>query len=88
MQQHLDSRLHKMIVMAFIWTCLSSDNTTLNPTHKRTDQTLSDFQTGIGAAAHTTLGIEQLISHARSALLDVIAFLHGSYGAVIVTSCP
>ena len=31
------------------------DNITLNPSTKRTDQILSNLQTGIGAAAHPTL---------------------------------
>ena len=34
---------------------------------------LSDFQTGIGAAAHSTLDTEQHISHATTALFDIIA---------------
>ena len=33
----------------------------MNHANKMTGQSLSDFQTGIGAAAHATLDIEQLI---------------------------
>ena len=39
----------------------------------RTDQTLSDFQTGISAASPAILDTEQLISHTRTALVDTIA---------------
>ena len=39
------------------------DNITLNPANRKADQSLSEFQTGIGAAAHATLDMEQLISH-------------------------
>ena len=47
------------------------------------DQCPSDFQTGIGAAAHTTLDMELLISHSRMALLDTITSLHDSDGGMI-----
>ena len=33
---------------------LPPDNITLNPANKKIDQSLSDFQTGIGAAIHVT----------------------------------
>ena len=39
------------------------DNITLNSANRKADQSLSDFQTGVGAAAHATLDTEQLISH-------------------------
>ena len=55
---------------------LPPDNITLNLASKKTDQSLSDFQTDIGAAAHTTL--EQLISHTRGTLVDIIASLQDS----------
>ena len=42
---------------------LPSDNITLNPSNKRIDQSPSDFQTGIGAAANATLDAEQLFSY-------------------------
>ena len=32
----------------------------MNPVNKKTDKSLSDFQAGIGAAAHTTLDTEKL----------------------------
>ena len=39
------------------------DNITLNSANRKADQSLSDFQTGVGAAAHATFDMEQLISH-------------------------
>ena len=47
---------------------------------------LSDFQTGIGAAAHAPLDRKGLISHTRTALADTIASLQGSDGEVITAS--
>ena len=41
------------------------------------DQSLSDFQTGIGVPAQATLDTEQLIFHTRTALVDTIASLQG-----------
>ena len=46
----------------------------------------SEFQTGIGAAAHATLDMEQLISHLRVALVDTISSLPDSEGGVIPVS--
>ena len=53
-------------------------NITLNPANKKTDQSLFDFQTGIGIAAHAILNTEQLISHTRTALVDTTVSLHDS----------
>ena len=39
---------------------------------------LSDLQTGVGAAAHATLDTEQLISHLRVALVDTLYSLPDS----------
>ena len=47
----------------------------LNPSNKRTDQSLSDFQTAFGAAAYVTLDTEKLVSHTRAALVDTVASL-------------
>ena len=47
----------------------------LNPANKKTDQSLSDFQTGTGVAAHATVDIKHVISCMRTALVDTIAFL-------------
>ena len=41
----------------------------LNPANKRTDQSLSDFRTGNGAATHATLDIGQLILIPQLSLL-------------------
>ena len=45
------------------------DNIILTPANKRAVQNISEFQTGIGPAAHATLNMEQLISHLRVSLL-------------------
>ena len=47
---------------------------------------LSQFQMGIGAAAHATLDMEQLISCIRVALVDTISSLPDSEGGVIPVS--
>ena len=59
------------------------ENITLNPAYKKADQSLSDFQTGIGVVAHATLDMEQFIPHTRTALVDTIASLQDSLGGVI-----
>ena len=64
----------------------SPDNITLTPANMKADQSLSEFQTGIGAAAHATLNIEQFISHLRVALVDTISSLPNSEGGVIPVS--
>ena len=62
---------------------LPPDIITLNPANKRMNWSLSDFQTGIGAAVHATLDIEYLMSHTRTILVDTIASLKDSDGSVI-----
>ena len=59
------------------------DNMTLNNMTKKTNLRLSDFQTGVGAAAHATLDTEQLISHTRATFVDTIGYLYGSDLGVI-----
>ena len=59
------------------------DNIILNSANRKTDQSLSDFQTGVGAAAHTTLDMEHLISHLQVALVDTFSSLPEAEGAVI-----
>ena len=63
-------------------TFLSPDNITLNPINKKNDQSLADFQTGIGAAVHTTLDMELLMSCTRSVLVDTIVSQQGSDGVI------
>ena len=58
----------------------------MSPSNEWTDQNLSYFQTGIGAAAYTTLDTEQLLFHTRTVLIDIIASLQGSDGGVITAS--
>ena len=67
-------------------TSLPPDNITLNPANKKTDQSLSCFQTGIGEAVHAILDVEHLISHTRTALVVTITSLLGSDGGVITAS--
>ena len=47
---------------------------------------LSESQTGIGAAAHTTLETELLISYTRTVIIDTITSLHNSEGEVILVT--
>ena len=51
------------------------DNITLNPANRKADWSLSEFQTGIGAAAHATLDTEKLISCIRVAPVDTVSSL-------------
>ena len=51
------------------------DNITLNSANRKADHSLSDFQTGVGAAAHATLDIQQLISYLRVSLVDTLPSL-------------
>ena len=64
----------------------SPDKITLNTANKKTDQSPSNFQTGIGAAAHATLSTEQLFSHTRATLVDAVASLQGYDRGFITTS--
>ena len=54
--------------------------------NKKTDQILSNFHTGIGAAANASLEVEQLISCARTAITDTVTILHDSGREVILVS--
>ena len=60
------------------WSCTPPDNITLTPANRKADQSPSECETGIGAAAHGTLNMEQLISHLRVALVDPISSLPDS----------
>ena len=62
------------------------DNINLTSASKKADQSLSDFQTGVGAAAHATLDTEQFISCLRVALLDTLSSLPNSDGGIIPAS--
>ena len=62
------------------------DNISLNSANKKADQSLSDFQTGIGAAAHATIDTEQLISFLQVALVDTLSSLPKDGGDVIPVS--
>ena len=62
------------------------DNITLNSANRKADQSLSDFQTGVGTAAHATLDTEQLICHLRVVLIDTLSSLPDAEGGVIPVS--
>ena len=54
--------------------------------NRKVDQSLSDFQTGVGATSHATLDMEQLISHLQVALVDTLSSLPDAEGNVIPVS--
>ena len=62
------------------------DNISLNSANRKADQSLSDFQTGIGAAAHATLDTEPLILHLQVALIDALSSLPEAEGGVLPVS--
>ena len=68
------------------WASTPPDNISLNSANRKVDQSLSDFQTGLGATAHATLDTEQLISHLQVALVDTLSSLPEPEGDVIPVS--
>ena len=68
------------------WASTPPDNISLNSANRKVDQSLSDFQTGLGATAHATLDTEQLISHLQVALVDTLSLLPEAEGDVIPVS--
>ena len=62
------------------------DNITLTSANRKADQSLSDLQTGVDAAAHATLDTKQPISHLRIALLDTLSSVPNSEGGIIPVS--
>ena len=58
----------------------------MTPANRKADQSLSQFQTGIGVAAHATLDMEQLISCLRVVLVDTSSSLPDSKGGGIPVS--
>ena len=62
------------------------DNITFNSANRKADQSLSDFQTGVGAAAPATLDTEQLISCLWIALGDTLSSLPEAEEGVIPVS--
>ena len=65
------------------WSSTPPDNITLTPAKRKADQSLSEFQTDIVAAAHAILKTEQLISHLRVVLVDTISSKPDSEGEVL-----
>ena len=68
------------------WASTPPDNISLNSANRKADQSLSDFQTGVGAASHATLDMEQLISCLQVALVDTFSSLPEAEGDVIPVS--
>ena len=62
------------------WASTPPDNMSLNSANRKVDQSLSDFQTHLGAVAHATLDTEQLISHLQVALVDTLSSLPEAEG--------
>ena len=59
---------------------------TLNSANRKADQSISDFQTGVGVTAHATLDMEQLTSWLWVALVDTLSSLPKAEGGVIPVS--
>ena len=68
------------------WASTPPDNISLNSANRKVDQSLLDFQTGVGAAAHATFDTEQLISHLQVVLVDTLSSLPEVEGDVIPVS--
>ena len=68
------------------WSSTPTDNISLNSANWKADQSVLDFQTGLGAAAHATLDTEQLISCLGVALVDTLSSLPNAVGDVIPVS--
>ena len=62
------------------------DNISINSANRKANQSLLDFQTGVGDTAHATLDTEQLISHLQVALVDTLSSLPEAEGDVIPVS--
>ena len=58
----------------------------LNSANRKADQSLSDFQIGVGAAAHATLDMEHLFSCLWVALIGTLSSLPKAEGGVIPVS--
>ena len=68
------------------WASTLPDDISLNSANRKVDQSLSDFQTGLGATAHATLDTEQLIFCLQFALVDTFYSLPEAEGDVIPVS--
>ena len=58
----------------------------MNSANRKADQSVSDFQTGVGVTAHATLDTEQVMSHLQVALVDTLSSLPEAEGGVIPVS--
>ena len=68
------------------WASTPPDNISLNSANRKVNQSLSDFQTGLGATIHATLDTEQLISCLQVALVDTPSSLPEAEGDLIPVS--
>ena len=68
------------------WASTPPDNISLNSANRKVYQSLSDVQTGLGAAAHATLDTEQHISCLQVALVDTLSSLPEAEGDVVPVS--
>ena len=68
------------------WASTPLDNISLNSANRKADQSLSDFQTGGGPAAHATFDIQQLISCLWVAIVDTLSSLPKAERDVIPVS--
>ena len=68
------------------WASTPPDNITLNSANRKADQSLSDFQTHFGVAAHATLDMVHLISCLLVTLVDTLSALPEAEGGVIPVS--
>ena len=68
------------------WASTPLDNISLNSANRKVDQSLSDFQTGLGTTEHATLDTEQLVSCLQVALVDTRSSLPEAERDVIPVS--
>ena len=68
------------------WASTPPENISLNSANRKADQSLLDFQTGVGATTHATLDIEQLISCLWVSLVDTLTSLPEAEGDVLPVS--
>ena len=64
------------------WASTLPDNI-LNSANRKADQSLLDFQTGVGAAAHAALDTEQFISNLWVALVDTLSSVPEAEGDML-----
>ena len=58
----------------------------MNAANRKTDQSISDFQTGIATASQDTLKMEQLILCVKTVIMDITTSLKDSDGEITPVS--